>query len=186
MHLFWQYGYEATSLQTLVAEMDLSRSSFYQAFGSKHDLFLLCLERYREQTTVMLQNRLAAAPSGRDFIAGTLEWAIEEAAAGTGATGCLIMNTATEFAQQNQPIAALVTQGLESYRTIFEAAAKRGQREGSIRTDKAADVLAGYLVTTMGGLRTMVKAGTDLTSLNEMVNVAMDAIEHRAPQLIDN
>jgi TetR/AcrR family transcriptional repressor of nem operon len=178
MRLFWQNGYEATSLQDLVGAMDLSRSSFYHGFGNKHDLFLRCLERYRERTTTMLWDRLDSAPSGRDFIADTLAWATAEASSQARPKGCLIMNTATEFARRDPQIAALVSQGLRAYRAIFEAAIERGQTEGSIRGDKEPGVLATYLVTGMGGLRTMVKAGTDVATLSEMVTIAMDALDH--------
>ena len=38
MHQFWSKGYEHTSLQDLVTAMNLSKSSLYQAFGSKQQL----------------------------------------------------------------------------------------------------------------------------------------------------
>jgi len=176
--LFWQNGFEATSLSDLVEAMHLSRSSFYQGFGNKHDLFVRCLERYRDQTTAMLRDRLSLAESGYQFVANTLAWAIEEVFAGLDPRGCLIMNTATEFSQRDPQIAELVQQGLEAYRAIFEEAVVRGQEEGSIRADKEAGVLASYLVTTMSGLRTMVKAGTDRAALSETVVVALDALQH--------
>lgn len=50
------------------------------------------------------------------------------------------------------------------------------QQEGGIRLDKEPVVLAGYLVTTMSGLRTMVKAGTNFDSLTQMVTLTMDAL----------
>ena len=177
MALFWQHGFEATSLHDLMAVMHLSKSSFYQGFGNKHDLFVQCLDRYRTQTTAMLLERLELADSGYAFLADTLEWAIEEAFGGVDPRGCLIMNTATEFAQRDQRIAQAVSDGLETYRMIFEAAAVRGQEEGSIRTDKEAAVLASYLVTTMSGLRTMVKAGTTRASLTAMIAISLDALE---------
>src|SRR5436309_13794687 len=46
--LFWRGGYEATSLDDLLDEVGLSKSSFYGAFGSKHEILLACLDRYIE------------------------------------------------------------------------------------------------------------------------------------------
>ncbi|HRV92857.1 MAG TPA: helix-turn-helix domain-containing protein, partial [Anaerolineae bacterium] len=44
MDLFWQKGYEATSIQELLTAMGISRGSLYDAFGDKHALFLAVLE----------------------------------------------------------------------------------------------------------------------------------------------
>ncbi len=176
MGLFWRKGYQLTSLQELVGEMGLSRSSFYQAFGSKRQLFLSCLERYEKATTLDLTTRLHGAATGREFIEDTLLWAIEEAIEGTHPKGCLVVNTANELAQLDKQVAAQVSQGFDKYRAIFLAAAIRGQEDGSVSNDKEATLLANYLVTSMSGLRTMVKAGTDLEVLRGVVAMVMSAM----------
>ena len=48
MTLFWQKGYEATSIQDLVDHMGIGRRSLYDTFNSKHDLFIAALDRYRD------------------------------------------------------------------------------------------------------------------------------------------
>ncbi len=176
MGLFWRKGYQSTSLQELVGEMGLSRSSFYQAFGSKRQLFLSCLERYEKATTLDLITRLHGAATGREFIEDTLLWAIEEVIEGTDPRGCLVVNTANELAQRDKQVAARVSQGFDKYRAIFLAAARRGQEDGSIRSDKESTLLANYLVTNMSGLRTMVKAGTNLEVLRGVVAMVMSAM----------
>ena len=64
MHQFWSKGYEHTSLQDLVTAMNLSKSSLYQAFGSKQQLLQRCLGRYADQFAAQLRQGLADAPSG--------------------------------------------------------------------------------------------------------------------------
>ena len=176
MGLFWRKGYEATSLQDLVGEMGLSRSSFYQAFGSKRQLFLSCLERYEEATALHLATSLDGAATGREFIEDTLLWAIEEVVEGTDPKCCLVVNTANEFAQRDEQVAAQVSQGFDKYRAIFVAATRRGHEDGSVRSDKEATLLANYLMTSMSGLRTMVKAGTDHEVLRSIVAMVMSAM----------
>ena len=48
LHLFWQHGYDATSLARLKAGLGggISAPSFYAAFGSKEALFDECVQRY--------------------------------------------------------------------------------------------------------------------------------------------
>jgi AcrR family transcriptional regulator len=39
MNVFWSQGFKAASLSDLTTSMEISKSSFYETFGSKHDLF---------------------------------------------------------------------------------------------------------------------------------------------------
>ena len=46
MLLFWQHGYEATSLSGLTAAMGVTPPSIYAAFGDKKRLFLEAVAHY--------------------------------------------------------------------------------------------------------------------------------------------
>src|SRR5580698_11575998 len=48
MLLFWERGYEGTSMADLTQAMGLNPSSIYAAFGDKHALFQLVVKRYME------------------------------------------------------------------------------------------------------------------------------------------
>lgn len=176
MHMFWCQGYDATSLQGLLEGMNLSKSSLYQAFGSKRNLFLQCIERYHELTIAEMQERLLKSASGLQFIVETLSGVVKEVNEVANPKGCLVTNTANEFAQSDSQIAMRVANGLDGYRDMFRQAIKMGQQDGSVRSDVEAELLANYLVTSMSGLRTMVKAGTNHTMLENMVEVIVDAV----------
>ena len=45
MRLFWERGFEGTSMADLTQAMDLNPSSIYAAFGDKHALFQLAAKR---------------------------------------------------------------------------------------------------------------------------------------------
>ena len=47
MKLFWERGFEGTSFDELISAMDISPSSFYNAFGTREDLFRESLAAYR-------------------------------------------------------------------------------------------------------------------------------------------
>ena len=46
MRLFWERGYEGTSISDLLEGMGLTKSSLYKAFESKESLFRRVLKRY--------------------------------------------------------------------------------------------------------------------------------------------
>ena len=49
MTLFWERGYEATSVQDLVERTGVNRSSLYSVYGDKQGVFLAVLDRYRDR-----------------------------------------------------------------------------------------------------------------------------------------
>ncbi|MDT8383253.1 MAG: TetR/AcrR family transcriptional regulator [Gammaproteobacteria bacterium] len=174
--VFWSQGYEAASLQDLLQSMGLSKSSFYQAFQSKHALFERCLERYRDQVTGQLTEGLRGAGSGLAFIEGVLRSIVAEAHNKKKTRGCLIMNTANEFSQSDPKVARRVTSGLTSFRKVFLKAVQQAQQAGEIDDKQDPQVLADYLVTSISGLRTMVKAGASAATVEGVIDVTMKAL----------
>lgn len=173
MHLFWLQGFEATSLQDLLQAMGLSKSSFYQAFGSKKELFLRCVNRYCRKMSELLRGQLAEAAGGLVFIEQMLLGAAAEARRSEQRRGCLLMNTASELAQKDPTIACRVDSGLSGLREIFAEAVRRGQGEGAITTEQAAESLADYLVCSVGGLKTLVKGGAEEARVKEIVAIIL-------------
>src|ERR1700716_3131988 len=48
LRVFWQKGYEGTSLSDLTEAMGINRPSLYAAFGNKEELFRKALDCYGE------------------------------------------------------------------------------------------------------------------------------------------
>ena len=90
------------------------------------------------------------------------------------------MNTASEFAQTDPDIAALVTSSIDAITNVFELAIQQAQEQGDISTDKDARTLATYLVSSMSGLRNMVKAGADRETITRIATVTLAALDTNA------
>lgn len=176
MELFWCRGYEATSLQELLTAMDISKSSLYQAFGSKHELFERCLKVFRERQVGQMTSALEQAPSGKTFLRNMLMAAARDAATNEFPKGCLIMNTATEFSGRDAIVADLVGEGARQFVGVFQSAIERAQSNGEISASKNAEVLARYVVSTISGLKTMAKAGLPAATIEEVAEVALSAL----------
>jgi len=175
MSVFWKQGYCATSLDDLLNAMNLSKSSFYQAYKSKHALFLNCLSHYLKLTSDELQVVLTKSESGKKIIIDIFDMVIQDGA--KNPCGCLISNTANEFAQTDAQITKLIKKSLNTYKRIFKRAVEKGQNDGSINEDIDPECLAAYLVTSLSGLRTMVKAGIDQKTLRGMVRMIENTIQ---------
>jgi TetR/AcrR family transcriptional repressor of nem operon len=176
VQLFWRQGYESTSMQDLLATMNLSKSSLYQAFGSKQALFELCVREYEHTMVGQLRRDLEAAVSGLSFIKSFLETVIAEARRLREPRGCLLLNTANEFAQHDPHIAREVARGLGGFRNVLTAAIRRGQEEGAIRTDREAATLAHFLMSNMAGMRTLAKGGAGEKTLRGIIDLILEAL----------
>lgn len=176
MQVFWAKGYEQTSMQELLTAMDLSKSSLYQAFGSKQGLFRRCLARYADQLTAHLCEGLAAAPSGWAFIESFLYSVLQDVEGAAQPRGCLVMNTASELAQSEPPIAEDVAASIARFRRTLRTAVERAQREGDVDPRRDAATLAAFLVSSMSGLKVQAKAGADADTLRGIIEVALKAL----------
>ena len=176
MHVFWIKGFENTSLQDLIAAMQLSKSSFYQTFKSKENLFQQCIEHYRDQMLTNLQEALKNTNSGMKFIRNTFLKISDEANSRDVKKGCLVMNTASEFGQKDKAIASLVKESIVSFENVFQHAVQRAQTEKDIPANKNAKTLASYLVSNMSGLKSMVKAGKSRKQIKETVDVILNSL----------
>jgi TetR/AcrR family transcriptional repressor of nem operon len=177
MQVFWLHGYEATSLQELLRAMGLSKSSLYQGFGGKKELFLRCVNRYCDGMSARLEALLGESGSGLDFIEKLLLNAASEARRTDQRRGCLLMNTATEFALKDPEIAARVSIGFEGLRGLLRNAVLRGQQEGDITTEADAEALASYLISSLGGIKTVVKGGSDEKMVQDIVGIILRGLK---------
>lgn len=176
MRLFWAQGYEATSLQDLLDCMGIARSSFYQAFGSKRELFMRSIDRYRGDLAADLRGQLAASDSGMDFLRATLASVADDARGRGRRRGCLVFNSAAEFGQADKQVAARIGASIDAFSAVFDAAIRRAQREGDIDPGKDAELLGRHIVCSVSGLRTLAKAGAGPREIRKLAELALAAL----------
>jgi TetR/AcrR family transcriptional repressor of nem operon len=167
--LFWRDGYAATSLACLLDAMAISKSSFYETFGSKHELFLRALADYQDERTSQVETQLARCSDARTAI----EALFRNVGHGGLAKGCMSCNEAIELGQRDPAVEACVGEAIAGFEKQIERTIVRGQREGSIGTSRDPASLARLLAVAFNGLQVMVRAGTDRARLDETVEIVL-------------
>jgi len=114
MQVFWQKGFEATSLDDLTKAMGLSRSSFYASFGCKQTLFLRAVDHYSRRGIRSL--REVAETSDGDAV-DTMMQALANPEGGS--RGCLLINCITELAPHDEKVAELGRRHIQNIEEIF-------------------------------------------------------------------
>ena len=177
MHVFWRRGYQATSLTDLLAAMRLSKSSFYETFGTKRDLLLTALARYAGSGMSGLIAPLLAPDASRPAIEATLANMVRHARSPEGRRGCLVNNTLGEVAPHDPVVFAATRKVLRQLEAILIAVVARGQERGEIARHESARALARFLANTFGGLNLAAKARPDKATLDDVVRVALRALD---------
>ncbi|TCO42488.1 TetR family transcriptional regulator [Kribbella antiqua] len=130
--LFWRQGVTATGIQDIVSATGLSRSSLYNAFGSKEELYAAALQRYLDERSRPMFDRLASDDRGLPAIADFFDRLIRLRCTGRHARwGCLISNAHTEHS--SEPARLLLDQHHGGLRAAFEAALEVARGKGDLR-----------------------------------------------------
>ncbi|WP_421481106.1 TetR/AcrR family transcriptional regulator [Agrobacterium rosae] len=174
MILFWEQGYEPTSLNQLKAVMgDISSASFYAAFGSKEALFNEVVLRYQSsygQVTASLKNE--ALPP-REAIETALRLSAKMQTDNTHPPGCLIILGASNCAPDNRHVddvlAADRMRNLAGIETCIRRAVYAGELVGTTNIRGLANLFHTFLM----GIAFEARDGADGGDLNEAVTSLM-------------
>ena len=179
MRVFWAQGYDATSLTDLLGATGLSKSSLYETFGSKHELFLAALDHYnRTVTAKRVAAAIVAAPSPKAGIAAVFQGLINDMLKPDGdRRGCFVNNCAVEVAAHDAAAAARVCAGLDHLEAAFCAALRRAQAAGEIPAEHEARALARYLTSSLNGLTVMAKAKPRRAALEDVARIVLQALD---------
>ncbi len=178
MQLFWAKGYEATSLSDLTAAMGLSKSSLYDTFGCKHELFLSAMDRYNETVaTRFVAGVIDGATDSRAGIAAVFCCFLDEMLGKGDKRGCFANNSAVELAPHDAAVAARAAAGLAHLEETFYRAVRQGQEAGDIATGRDARALARYLAASLNGLIVLAKTNPERAALEEVVEITLAALD---------
>ncbi len=176
LQLFWSRGYEGTSLHDLLRVTGLSRSSFYQAFGSKRELYLRCLQVYNDRALAGLQAVYAESGGGLAFFKTHLLSVAETVRQVDERRGCMVLNAANEFEQSVPDVATIVTRSTNRVRAVYEKALAQAVADGDLHSGTNTSEMADYLFLCQSGLRTMVKAGLSRRRLEKAVGMVLTSV----------
>lgn len=123
--VFWERGFEASDTETLAKCTGLTKPSLYNAFGSKEDLFVAAIHRYRQTRSKASIDALMKAKTPQEGIKDYYLRFAENIAGPGHPRGCLIMSVALPICDRLPKVAAIFeTMPKESHahmRAYFDA-----------------------------------------------------------------
>ncbi|MER7695611.1 MULTISPECIES: TetR/AcrR family transcriptional regulator [unclassified Streptomyces] len=180
MRTFWEYGYEATSTQDLCDATGLGRSSIYNTFRSKRELFARSLARYLD---AMADDQCAVLDDPSRSPGGRVRALLDKIVADEfdhrpdgRSLGCLGVNTTVELAARDPEAARLLDRDAARRMRSLSGVIAAGQRDGSIVSARAPDALARYVNAVIGGMRVAAQGGADRAAVQAVADTALDAL----------
>lgn len=188
MHIFWQNGYESTSLAQLKAAIGngISAPSFYAAFGSKEALFQECMQRYLSTYAQVTEALWDTSLAPRDALEAALRNSAKMQCERGHPKGCMVglgvMSAPSEaYAELTVPL----TRSRARTRAGITACVQRGVDSGELRADTDMRALATVFDAFLLGLSTLARDGVRHAVMDEAITQilsAWDAAKAPAPQ----
>ncbi len=172
--VFHNKGYNATSMQDLVEATGLNRSSIYNSFQNKLNLFILCLKAYQSSFMLDLTNKLDKADDALQSIGLILEFYLDIILSDQADKGCLITNCTSEMANQEPAITNFLMGNKDSFLAFLEDLIKKGQKETVINAKQSARAYALYLFSCIQGFRT---SGILISNKSDLQSIAKTTIQ---------
>ncbi|MEV6345271.1 helix-turn-helix domain-containing protein [Actinoplanes sp. NPDC051851] len=182
MRLFWQRGYEATSMADLVEATGVARAGLYATFGSKHDLYVRALDRYVGERDPLLVERLAGPGPALPAIKAVLDDFVAEADR-AGDLGCFVVNAAVERMPADTVVALSVETSWETLEVALTSALVRARGSGELVEAADPRRLARFLLVILEGLRVVGKGRTGALRARDAADEAFAALTQWRPLL---
>ena len=171
----WRNGFERSSVKQLSELLGMTRSSFYNAFGSQEDLFRACLPTYSASSP---DAPLYADVSGEvlPLISEVFRDICRKRAQDPEGRGCLIINTVSELCPAAEGLGAhleeLVLASIERFEMLLNVARDNGE----IGHEENTHALALALQNLMIGLNVLCKVVRDEDELWLLTRTTLEGL----------
>jgi AcrR family transcriptional regulator len=175
MALFWRRGFEATSMQDLESCTGLSRSSLYNSFGSKRELFERAIGRYERRGRAIAA--LEEGVLGLEDVHAFFDRLVAALRAARSTPGCFMVNSVVEFGGKDAAMARTGKEYFDRVQAALAKALRRAARRGEI-AGAGVESRARLLLAIAVGMNVHARAGAtgeDLATLAEAAHAQIRA-----------
>ena len=174
--VFWENGYEGTSVNELVEATGLHRRSMYEEFGDKDGLFLECIDHFVHETTkhvgVLLKEKPLGFQNIENFFNNRVDYVVSK-----NFKGCLLVKSAVEKELLNKDAQKKHQYFLVLTEKAFYECLHASQERGEIHKDRDCKMLAKYLMCFLEGLMVMGKTASSKQELKGVVETVLSTVK---------
>lgn len=177
MWIFWEKGYNGTSVNDLTCAMSISRSSLYETFGDKDALFLEALQNYLDKNSQKRTEILSSAKTVNEGMNKYFNNVMTFLLSDNNPGGCFLTNTLTDLGTLNEEIKSIIKLNLEKQEDDFYNFFEKGRQNGEISSDKDSRALARFVIGITRGISAISKLQKDQKVLEDIVKIALSKFQ---------
>ncbi|HTN90704.1 MAG TPA: TetR/AcrR family transcriptional regulator [Sorangium sp.] len=175
MEVFWERGYEGTSLSDLTTAMGINSPSLYAAFGCKEALFREAVSLYSEVEGAAVARAMREEPTARRAVEAMLRGNAEAYVSPGKPSGCMIVLAATLGTQESEAVRSHLAEVRRGALVELQRRLDRGVAEGDLPAGTDTAALAAFYTTVLQGLSIQARDGASREALLAVVDCAMAA-----------
>jgi TetR/AcrR family transcriptional repressor for divergent bdcA len=171
--LFWEQGYESTTLAQLRGAMGLSSASFYAAFDSKESLFEAVVQRYADSFGRVTDTLADDSLDPRLALEMTLRDSVRMQTDASHPLGCLIMLACNACGPDGEGSRRLLSARRAHDRDNIARCVARAVEAGQLTSDTSVDAIATMFHSFLLGISTQARDGIPAAILDASVTEIM-------------
>lgn len=175
MLLFWEHGYESTSLSQLTAAMGINPPSLYAAFGDKEALFLETIERYLARGGTDVLDLMQGAATAREAMKQFLDWTAIRLTNPKFPRGCMVVLSAVSGSDDSARVQSRLAACRASWLDEIRQRIDRGVADGDVPDSTNTAALASFYMAVVQGMSLHAKDGASTKTLQDIATAAMQA-----------
>ena len=173
--LFWERGYEGTSVADLTHAMGITPPSLYATFGSKEELFRQALDHHIAQQSERRAGLLQANIPAHEALAAYLYDIAEGDTQPDKPRGCIVSTAVLQHSEENASVARATAALREGAIQILKARFDRAIHDGELPEQTDTDTLARFYGAIIQGMSAQACDGACTETLKAVVDVALMA-----------
>lgn len=174
--VFQKNGYNGTSIDEILIATGLSRSSLYDSFKDKHNLYLETLEFYKNSGVNKLDKLDEKDLNGFQKIEMMFAEVVKHLINYPDDNGCLLVNAAAEMSKQCFKTAQVICNNKDEVQDLIASWLTDAQNKKVLKLSKSPKVYSQFLYNTLLGLRVMSQSGATKLELNNVVKTTLDSL----------